>query len=282
MSRQPFFLALFFLALFLSVDRPALSMVEVATAQGVLAPLGAGFTYQGQLKQNGSAVNATCDFQFGLFDAASAGAQIGSTQTVSSVSVSNGLFSVALNAADEFGSGAFAGDARWLEIAVRCPAGSGNFTTLSPRQALTAAPYALFAQNTSGTPYQNVVVVAKSGGDFTSIQAALNSITNASATNPYLVWIAPGVYAETVTMKPFVDIEGAGELLTKITAAGSASVNTGTVMGASNAELRFLTVENTGGNTYATAIYNNAASPRISHVAASASGGNQETTGVYS
>jgi len=31
----------------------------------------------------------------------------------------------------------------------------------------------------------------------------------------------PGVYTETVTMKPYVDIEGAGELATKITGAGS-------------------------------------------------------------
>src|SRR5205823_1688788 len=42
----------------------------------------------------------------------------------------------------DFGTGAFQGSARWLELAVR-PTGGGTFTTLSPRQALTAAPYAL-------------------------------------------------------------------------------------------------------------------------------------------
>ena len=57
----------------------------------------------------------------------------------------------------------------------------------------------------------------------------------------------PGVYSEQVTMKPYVDIEGSGELTTKITYTGSGSPNTGTVLGASNAELRFLSVENTGG-----------------------------------
>ena len=102
--------------------------------------------------------------------------------------------------------------------------------------------------------YANVVVVAKSGGDYTTIGAALAAITGASATNRYLVWVAPGTYTETVTMKQYVDIQGAGELVTKITYGGSAGFSTGTVIGADNAELRFLTVENTGGNTYAIAI----------------------------
>jgi len=33
-----------------------------------------------------------------------------------------------------------------LQIAIRCPAGSGNYTTLTPRQPLTATPYALYSQ----------------------------------------------------------------------------------------------------------------------------------------
>ncbi len=123
-----------------------------------------------------------------------------------------------------------------------------------------------------GTAYQNVVIVAKSGGDFTEIQAALNSITDAGATNRYLVWVGPGIYNERVTMKQYVDIEGAGELVTKITYTGDTGSDA-TVRGRSNAELRFLTVENTGGSTNATAIYNDGSSPRLLHVSAIASGG---------
>jgi hypothetical protein len=107
-----------------------------------------------------------------------------------------------------------------------------------------------------GTSYQQVVVVAKSGGDFTSIQSALNSITDASATKRYLVWVAPGIYNERVTMKQYVDIEGANTTLTTITYGGSATLNTGTVIAASNSEIRFLTVENTGGNIYGVGVYN--------------------------
>jgi len=66
--------------------------------------------------------------------------------------VSNGLFTVPL----DFGSAAFTGDARWLEVAVRCPAGSGSYTTLTPRQPLTAAPYALYAK---GAPWSGLTGV---------------------------------------------------------------------------------------------------------------------------
>lgn len=131
-----------------------------------------------------------------------------------------------------------------------------------------------------GTSYENVVVVAKSGGDFTTIAAALASITTNSASNRFLVWVGPGTYAETVTMKEYVDIEGAGELATRISFTGSAANTTGTVVGASEAELRFLTVENTGGTNSAIAIYNGSAAPRLTHVTARASGA-VENYGVY-
>ncbi|MCL6542704.1 MAG: tail fiber domain-containing protein [Roseiflexus sp.] len=115
---------------------PPTSLDDVMIPQSLA---GSSFTYQGRLTSGGAPVNGQCDFQFSLFDAASAGTQIGSTQTAGDISVMNGLFTVAI----DFGGGAFNGAARWLEIGVRCPAGSGSYTTLSPRQTLTAAPYAL-------------------------------------------------------------------------------------------------------------------------------------------
>jgi hypothetical protein len=111
------------------------------------AAVGSGFTYQGQLKQNSNPVNATCDFKFSLWDDANVGTQIGSTQTVSATSVSNGVFTVLLNGSSEFGAQPFNGEARYLQIAVRCPAGGGAFTTLNPRQPLSPAPYAHSAIN---------------------------------------------------------------------------------------------------------------------------------------
>lgn len=104
-----------------------------------------GFTYQGQLEKSGSLVDGNCDFEFSLYSAANGGTQLGSTQGAGNVSVQDGRFTVVLNAGGEFGSNAFNGDDRWLQIAVRCPAGSGAYTSLSPRQQLTAAPYAIDA-----------------------------------------------------------------------------------------------------------------------------------------
>jgi hypothetical protein len=105
-------------------------------------PLGPGFTYQGQLALNGQPVNAACDFQFGLYDAAAGGNQLGLTQT-ESITVTKSLFTTRLNNNSQFGPDAFNGQARWLEIGVRCP-GDSSFTGLG-RQPLTAAPYTHYA-----------------------------------------------------------------------------------------------------------------------------------------
>ena len=75
----------------------------------------------------------------------------------------------------------------------------------------------------------------------------MSGITDPSASNAYLVKVEPGIYdleASSLFMRPFVDIEGSGEGITTITSAlGSGS---GTVVGANNSELRYLTVKNTG------------------------------------
>src|SRR5262245_15203694 len=104
-------------------------------------PVGSAFNYQGRLTQAGAAVNATADFQFSLWDAATGPGQIGSTQEVLGRVVVNGAFTIEL----DFGANAFGAEARWLEIAVRSPAGAGQFTTLAPRQRIMPSPVALYA-----------------------------------------------------------------------------------------------------------------------------------------
>lgn len=106
----------------------------------VQAALGTSFTYQGRLTNASGAVSGNCDLRFKLYDQPTGGAQIGSDVN-RTTTLDDGYFAVTDL---DFGGGAFNGQARWLEIAVRCPAGSGSYNTLG-RQELTAAPYALYA-----------------------------------------------------------------------------------------------------------------------------------------
>ena len=241
---------------------PALAQEPDLSAQ---AALGSGFTFQGRLLDNGAPVSGPYDLQFRLYNAASGGAALG-TKDVPDWTVSGGTFTVTL----DFGASPFNGQALWLETAVRPGPSSDPLTTLTPRTPLTAVPYALWSAETRS--YANVVVVAKSGGDFTTIQAAVNSITTEGPDNPFLVWVAPGTYDEQVTMKPFVDIRGAGRWMTTITHGGSPTRDQGTVNAADNTELRSLRVVNTGGDTNAIAIYSDASPFRASDLIAVASG----------
>lgn len=93
--------------------------------------------------------------------------------------------------------------------------------------------------------YAKVIVVAESGGDFTSLRSAYNSITDNSATNRYLVKIMPGIYSvnQFVINKSYVDIEGSGENVTVISGDG---VMFGVLVldAGDNKEIRSLTVKN--------------------------------------
>ncbi|GIV63368.1 MAG: hypothetical protein KatS3mg045_0707 [Bellilinea sp.] len=117
--------------------------VSVVAAQGPSphAAMGTGFTYQGRLTDGGAPANGAYDFTFALYDDPTAGAQVGGTVTRDDVNVSDGLFTVTLDFGDVFD-----GTALYLEIGVRPGTSSDAYTTLTPRQPLTAAPYAAYAR----------------------------------------------------------------------------------------------------------------------------------------
>ncbi len=112
----------------------ALGAFSALTAQA--APPTA-FTYQGQLKYRGVPANGEARFTFTLWDAEVEGRQVADPADARLVVV-NGLFSTPL----DFGSTAFNGEPRWLEITVATPQGEGRLT---PRQPVTPTPVALFA-----------------------------------------------------------------------------------------------------------------------------------------
>jgi hypothetical protein len=131
------------------------------------APLGAAFTYQGELRDGGGPVDGACDLRFGLWDAGSGGAQVGGTVELEGMMLVDGLFTAQL----DFGPDAFGGDARWLEVAARCPAGSGDHTVLEPRQPLTASPYALYALGAPWSGLSGVPPGLADGDDDTTYSA---------------------------------------------------------------------------------------------------------------
>ena len=61
-------------------------------------------------------------------------------------------------------------------------------------------------QINKGVYAQQVVTVAKAGKDYTSIQSAINSITDAASDKIYTVLVYPGEYDEEITLKNYVNI----------------------------------------------------------------------------
>jgi hypothetical protein len=118
------------------------SSVAQSTGAGAApkaTPLSNAFTYQGRLDRAGQPYTGSCDFQFSLWDAVTDGLEISTVIPPDDLPVSDGLFTAEL----DFDSGAFNGEDRWLEVSVQCP-GDVSPTSFA-RQALTAAPYALYA-----------------------------------------------------------------------------------------------------------------------------------------
>jgi hypothetical protein len=110
-----------------------------------------------------------------------------------------------------------------------------------------------------GTPVQNG----------TALLGALAGITTAAGGNPWLLKLEPGNYdlgATSLVMKPFVDIEGSGENVTKDHGHRPGHQRRRDHQAVSNTELRQHTVENRGGDAYAKALFVDAAAPRITHV----------------
>jgi hypothetical protein len=170
----------------LALMQAALFQYSTARAQGTT------FTYQGRLNANGAPANGVYDFNFGLFSTSSGGSLIGSADSVPGVSVTNGLFTVPL----DFGT-SFPGAPRWLEIAVRTNGGA-VFTTLAPRQQLTATPYAITAGSLVGgglpAVYTNVVTFNNTNNNFNgSFSGSGSGLTgvwkiggNAGTTNDFI------------------------------------------------------------------------------------------------
>ena len=230
--------------------RPITRAFTLALLVGLSAsaqtPAGTAFTYQGRLTDAGSQANGSYDFEFRLFDAASGGNSVGAAVTQSNLPVTGGIFSVVL----DFGASAFAGNARWLAVAVRPGGTNGGFTLVNPRHKITPVPYSLDAQHLGGqlpATYQNrvsgvcssatVMRAVAVDGTVTCGQVAGADVAGAVPGNVTMAQLAAelGDYA-TVTQHNVVDgrvvtLEGQVDTLeTRVTAleAGSQTRVSGT------------------------------------------------------
>ena len=216
----------------------AIALLSVNALFGVVYSQGTVFTYQGRLNSAGTNYTGIAEITPALWDSANNGNQVGTNNPTSILaSVTNGLFCIAL----DFGSAPFTGGApRWLEFGVRTAL--GPFTTLSPRQPLTAVPYAItasyvttantataFSGSLAGdvTGTQSSTVVSAVGGQTSSSIAASVSAANAatSANTPNTIVKRDGAgnfSANTITAGNF---SGNGAALTSL----NASSLTGTV-----------------------------------------------------
>jgi hypothetical protein len=215
-----------------------------------LAVVTSTFTYQGRLTQSGSPANGSYDIVFTLYDAATGGTPIGSPVTVISQTVSGGLFTVPLS----FGAGAFDGTARWLDMSVRVT-GGGSYTPLTPRQALTAAPYAMSlmpgAYVSGSTPIGTGVLGLNNYGVGDGIRASANTGygvigSSLSAVGVYGTGPSVGVYGQSssgyggyfegkVQVTGPLTITGALSGTNALFNSGSFSVSTGHAVTASSA-----------------------------------------------
>jgi hypothetical protein len=171
----------------------ALGLLFVASSLVAQTPLGSAFTYQGRLTDGASPANRAYDFENPLFTSAASGTQVGQTAVRNDVLVASGLFTVSL----DFGPAAFAGSARWIEVAVRPGASGGAYTTLAPRQELTPAPNAVYS---TAAPWAGLVglppgfadgVDNDSGGTVTSVTGG-TGLTGGTITSAGTLGVAFG------------------------------------------------------------------------------------------
>lgn len=132
------------------------------------------------------------------------------------------------------------------------------------------------AAPSGGTSLLRTIVISPSAsaqGNCDALRAAMDGIFGNSPDNPFLMKLEPGRYdcgSQPLFMKPYIDIEGSGANLTRITGNpeghDGVTFRGGVIIGADNAELRQLTVEHTGGAEFGIGIDNFGASMRITDV----------------
>lgn len=143
---------------------------------------------------------------------------------------------------------------------------SGNIATMNLAVGgdITITGSTTFNHGCPGTP-QQVLTVSKGPiagpNHFNSIKAAVDSITDASANNAYVINVGPGRFIEdTITLQPFVSIVG-HSIFGTIIEVDSTSKNV--LVGARASIIRFCTLQGATNTGKAAIVYNDTGNFRI-------------------
>lgn len=244
------------------------SLVGMLAASVTAQPLTPAFTYQGELRSNGTPASGVFDLRFSLFTAASAGDQLGPTLCANNVTVSDGRFTVVL----DFGA-VLAGQSVFLQAAVRPDTGTDcsdptGMTDLLPRQALTATPQATYSLSAGTASLATNALNATNAANATTAASATNaSQLNGQAAAYYLdatnlsSGVLPGarlsgVYSAPVQFNhPDNTLAGDGSGLTSLNAAAITSgvLSNARTTGATTATANTLILRDASGAATATA-----------------------------
>lgn len=204
------------------------------------------FTYQGELRLLGSPVTGTYDMRFRLYDAATGTTQVGTTQCINDVTVTEGKFTTQVDFGAQFNGTA----PRFVEIDVRSDTGQScldvaGYSTLAPRQPLTVTPRAsaaavansLVRPNGTGTGVVNVtnagdvgintttpagrLDVASGGGSYFRVDAPNGDIRVNGGTDGFFGFFNEGVAAGRTEF-----ISNAGVNISISNATGNVGVGT--------------------------------------------------------
>ena len=163
------------------------------STQAALANVDGSITYQGELTDDGSPASGDYEFSFELYDDQAAGIQVGTTVT-QVLTVADGLFTATPN----FGN-VFDGTALYLEIGVRPDGSADPLTTLTPRQTLTAAPYALTLRpgaDIVGSTTSDASIYAHNTATSGTSSYALRGVTDSNSGS------AAAVYGQVASTSP--------------------------------------------------------------------------------
>lgn len=164
------------------------AIFSTALNAAMAGSINGSFTYQGELQDGTVLADGAYDLTFELFDAAQSGTSMSTQIMHDDVIIAAGVFSVEL----DFGSSVFDGEQLWLEIGVRDGGSTGLFTTLEPRQKITATPYALHAEYTPFSGNTELLDGIDSSQfasqtDINNLQSQIDALTNQAAPTPKIL-----------------------------------------------------------------------------------------------